>query len=132
MSLRNVYAQIVDTVIKNIIVIDNDDIARQLTNASFGTEALCIECNQYKVERGDFYVNGIFFKKDPENPGVPGEVIKRTNTAEEDAYEANQRSKMLEADLAAVAINTEYLMIVTGNADEAIVDEPAADSAEEV
>lgn len=114
MVLHPVYACVVGTQVKNVICVTSGDnyIAHQLAKASFGETAIAIECSQYPVTTGDFYVDGVFYKADPEDKTKAGAVIKRINTPDEDAYEANVKATEVSETVADLAVNTEYLMML--------------------
>ena len=110
MVIHRTFAQIVGTQIKNIIVIDDFFIAQQLTKASFGENSVAVDCSRYPVSVGDYFIDGVFYKADENDKTKQGEVVKRINTADEDAYEANAKATANQRTLADVLVNTEYLM----------------------
>lgn len=132
MMIHNLYACVVDNKIGNIIVISADDlyIATQLAKASFGETAFAVECTQYKVNKGDYYIDGVFYKADSEDPSKPGDVIYRTNTPDEDAYEANAKATSLEETVANINVNQEYLMELLDATDETAEDEESTEDSE--
>lgn len=79
MIVHQVFAQIFDGEIKNIIVCDNYEMANWLARASYGDEAFAVDCLQYPCEIGDKYRNGIFYQV---NDGIETE-IERILTVEE-------------------------------------------------
>ena len=117
MVIHRTFAQIVDTQIKNIIVIDDFFIAQQLTKASFGENSVAVDCSRYPVSVGDYFIDGVFYKADENDKTKQGEVVKRINTADEDAYEANAKATANQRTLADVVVNTEYLMALSEAAD---------------
>ena len=117
MVIHRTFAQIVDTQIKNIIVIDDFFIAQQLTKASFGENSVAVDCSRYPVSVGDYFIDGVFYKADKNDKTKQGEVVKRINTADEDAYEANAKATANQRTLADVVVNTEYLMALSEAAD---------------
>lgn len=74
---HQIFAQIYDTAIKNIIVCDNYELANQLARMIYGDSASAWECTQYPVSIGDKCINRVFYFKD----GVT--QVPRTPTAEE-------------------------------------------------
>jgi len=82
MIVHQVFAQIVDGDVKNIIVCDNYELANQLSRMIYGDHAMAWECTQYPVSIGDKFIDGVFYFKDGVTP------VPRMNTAEEDAAEA--------------------------------------------
>lgn len=131
MVLHPVYACVVGTQIKNVICVTTGDnyIAQQLAKASFGENALAIECSQYPVTTGDFYVDGVFYKADADDKTKPGKVVKRINTPDEDAYQANVKATEVAEQVADLAVNQEYLMMLA-DADTA-ADDAVADGSED-
>jgi hypothetical protein len=64
MIVHQVYAQICDKEIKNVIVCDNYDMANWLTRASYGERAFAVDCLQYSCQAKDKYRDGIFYRVD--------------------------------------------------------------------
>lgn len=64
MIVHQVFAQICDGEIKNIIVCDNYEMANWLTRASYGDDALAVDCLQYPCVIGDKYRDGVFYHVD--------------------------------------------------------------------
>ncbi len=62
MIVHQVFAQIFDGEIKNIIVCDNYEMANWLARGSYGNEAFAVDCLQYPCGIGDKYREGIFYK----------------------------------------------------------------------
>jgi hypothetical protein len=62
MIVHQVFAQIFEGEIKNIIVCDNYEMANWLTRASYGDDAFAVDCLQYPCEIGDRYHEGIFYR----------------------------------------------------------------------
>ena len=64
MIVHQVFAQIFDGEIKNIIVSDNYEIANILARAAYGNSAFAIDCLQYPCGSGDHYHDGKFWRVD--------------------------------------------------------------------
>lgn len=62
MIVHEVFAQICDGEVKNIIVCDNYPTADYLTKCVYGNEAFAVDCLQYACGIGDKYHNNQFFK----------------------------------------------------------------------
>jgi hypothetical protein len=118
MVVHQVFAHILDTKIKNVIVCDNYEIANQLARSTYGPTAIGVECTQYPCGIGDYFVDNTFYYRDKDDPEKVGEMVPRKNTAEEDAYEANAKSSSIMSDVANQAIEIEYLKAVAGIEDE--------------
>lgn len=61
MIVHQIFAQIYEEKVKNIIVCDNYEMANWLARASYGDEAFAVDCLQYPCEIGDKYHNGLFY-----------------------------------------------------------------------
>lgn len=66
MIVHEVFAQIVDGKVINIIVGDNYPTADHLTKCVFGSNAFVVDCLQYKCAIGDLYHDGNFWRVDEE------------------------------------------------------------------
>mgnify|MGYP003275721185 CR=1 FL=1 len=62
MVVHQVFAQIYEKEIKNIIVCDNYEMANWLTRASYGDNAFAVDCLQYPCAVGDKYHDGAFYR----------------------------------------------------------------------
>ncbi|MFT4107751.1 MAG: hypothetical protein QM657_18515 [Lacrimispora sp.] len=80
MIVHQVFAQIYDGEIKNIIVCDNYEMANWLTRASHGDEAFAVDCLQYPCGIGDRYHDGEFYRV---NKDGAEEAIQYIPTAEQ-------------------------------------------------
>ena len=135
MVVHQVFAHILDTQIKNVIVCDNYEVANQLARAIYGQNAIAVECTQYPCGIGDFYIDNSFHYRDKDDPNKVGDPVPRKNTAEEDAFEANSKATVLQDDVAANTVDIEYLKIITGaediTADEVVTEETTGGAASE-
>lgn len=59
--VHQVFAQIFNGEIKNIIVCDNYEMANWLARGSYGDEAFAVNCLQYSCGIGDRYHDGLFW-----------------------------------------------------------------------
>lgn len=64
MAIHQVFAQIFEEEIKNIIVCDNYEMANWLSRAAYGDTAFSVDCFQYPCQTGDRYRDGIFYRVD--------------------------------------------------------------------
>lgn len=62
MIVHQVFAQIHNGEVKNVIVCDNYELANWLARATYGLEAIAVDCLQYPCGPGDHYHNGVFYK----------------------------------------------------------------------
>ena len=135
MVVHQVFAHILDNKIKNVIVCDNYEVANQLARSIYGQNAIAVECTQYPCGIGDFYIDNSFHYRDKDDPNKVGDPVPRKNTAEEDAFEANSKTTVLQDDVAANTVDIEYLKIITGAedimADEVVTEETTEEAASE-
>lgn len=66
MIVHEIFAQVHNGVVQNIIVCDNYPTADHLTKCIYGSEAFAVDCLQYKCSVGDKYHDGCFWYVDPE------------------------------------------------------------------
>lgn len=100
MWCNQIFSQIKDDTIKNIIVADNYEMANYLAREIYGEGAFAVESTQYPTSIGDKYIGGVFYFKDGETR------IPRTNTAEEDVQIALQKAEKLQANLDYIAMES--------------------------
>nr|DAJ09692.1 MAG TPA: hypothetical protein [Caudoviricetes sp.] len=62
MVIHQVFAQIFEEEIKNIIVCDNYEMANWLSRTAYGDTAFSVDCLQYPCQAGDRYRDGVFYK----------------------------------------------------------------------
>lgn len=62
MIVHEVFAQICDGEVKNVIVCDNYPTADHLTKCIYGSEAFAVDCLQYACGIGDKYNDNQFFR----------------------------------------------------------------------
>ncbi|MBE7718823.1 hypothetical protein [Lacrimispora indolis] len=86
MVAHQVFAQICEGEIKNVIVCDNYEMANWLARASYGNNAFAIDCLQYPCGIGDKYHDGAFYHVG--NDGNETEV-KPVITAEQEVQALN-------------------------------------------
>lgn len=101
MIVHQIFAQISDEEIKNVIVCDNYELANYLARATYGEQAFAVDCLQYPCTIGDHYIEGRFFRDlSDENGNVTGEQqeILAVPTAEQQIQVMEQ--ELLHAQLA--------------------------------
>lgn len=103
MWCNQIFSQIKEKTIKNIIVADNYEIANQLARDIYGEGAIAVDSTQYPVSIGDIYKDGMFYFKDGVTP------VPRNKTGEEEAREAKAIAEQIQAnvDYIAMASNVE-------------------------
>ena len=62
MTAHNIYAQIHDNIVQNVIVCDNYEFANRLSRISYGDDAFAIDAAQWPVQNGDIYRDGLFYR----------------------------------------------------------------------
>ncbi|MDF2586631.1 MAG: hypothetical protein K0S41_472 [Anaerocolumna sp.] len=102
MIVHQVFAQIVDTEIRNIIVADNYELANQLSRMIYGDTGSALECTQYPVSIGDKCIDRVFYFKDGLTP------VPRKNTAEEDSLVAKTKVDYLVEHQSDVELDIDY------------------------
>lgn len=66
MIVHEIFAQIKDGIIQNIMVCENYSTADHLTKCIYGDDAFAVDCLQYKCGIGDTYHDGYFWHIDAE------------------------------------------------------------------
>lgn len=94
MIIHQVFAQISDGEIKNIIVCDDYNMANWLAKAQYGDKGFAVDCYNYPCKIGDRFNDGVFYDKETDN------IIRQLITSE-------TKLKTLSAKL-------EYLLMMTG------------------
>lgn len=64
MIVHQVFAQIFEGEVKNIMVCDNYELANSISRATYGDTAFAVDCLQYPCTLGDKYRNGRFYHTD--------------------------------------------------------------------
>ena len=79
MFYHQIYAQIVDTTVVNIIVARETEIANLVTRKQYGDEALAIECTYWDCAIGDTYRDGVFYDSEGDQRQYKGDEIENIN-----------------------------------------------------
>lgn len=93
MIVHEVFAQISDNTIKNIIVCSDYTLANYLAHATYGDSAFAVDCLQYPCQIGDKYINNQFYKEDGITP------IKYVPTQEQQVEQLNRENTDLQLAL---------------------------------
>ena len=72
MIVHQIFAEISEETVQNIMVCDNYEMANYISRCTYGEEAIAVECTQYPCNIGDKYHNSRFWKVD-EN-GIETEI----------------------------------------------------------
>lgn len=81
MIVHEIFAQILDDEIKNIIVCDNYELANFLARATYGESAFAVDCLQYQCVIGGKYRNGNFYNVNEDGTET---ILDRIPTPEEE------------------------------------------------
>lgn len=100
MIVHEVFAQIVNGTVENIIVCENYPTADHLTKCIYGNEAIAVDCLQYRCVIGDLYHDGAFWRID-EKTGeeVPLEYIPTQEQQIAALQEENEELTLAIADM---------------------------------
>lgn len=80
MVIHQIYAQIYEETVKNVIICENYEMANYLARATYGSEAFAADCIQYLCGIGDLYRDGTFMRTLEDGSS---EAIKYIPTAEQ-------------------------------------------------
>ena len=92
MNIYNVYAQIKENKVKNIMVCDNYELANNQTRLVYGDDAVAVNCTNYRVHIGYQYKDGSFLDD-------KGEIVEREKTFEEEILSITKKVDNLYAAL---------------------------------
>lgn len=108
MIVHQVFAQIFDETVQNVIVCDNYELANYLARAVYGETAFAVDCLQYQCQMGDKYIEGVFYHVDPETKEQT--VIQYMPTQEQQVYQLQSDKKRLEEELTStqIALTEQY------------------------
>ena len=62
MIVHQVFAQISEGTVQNVMVCENYELANYLTRCTYGDEAFAVDCLQYPCSIGDKYHDNKFYK----------------------------------------------------------------------
>lgn len=106
MIVHQVYAQILENEIKNVLVCENYELANWLARATYGDAAFAVDCLQYPCSIGDKYRDGIFFRV---NPNTGEEIVINPLPTQEqqvrDLQAENQELLLVVSDMIGGAYN---------------------------
>ena len=75
MWCNQVFSEINEGEVKNIIVCDNYEAANYLARCTYGDEAFAVDTTQYPLRIGDKYIDGRFFRLAVEEGGEEKEIF---------------------------------------------------------
>lgn len=105
MIVHQVYAQICNDEVKNVIVCDNYELANWLTRSSYGDGAFAVDCLQYPCGIGDKYHDQIFYRLTEDGNE---EVISFVPTAEQQIQTVNSQISHL-SKISGIGVETSTL-----------------------
>ena len=92
MIVHQVYAEIWQETVQNIMVCDNYELANYLARCSYGGEAFAVDCLQYPCRIGDRYIDGVFYHVNEDGEQVP---VKYVPTQEQQVEQlANENTEL--------------------------------------
>lgn len=83
MWCNQIFAQINDNKIQNIIVCDNYEMANYLARCTYGENAIAVDTTLYPVGIGDLYEDGKFYRITNEETDERVEIIRNPTEAEQ-------------------------------------------------
>ena len=92
MIVHQVFAQISEGTVQNIMVCADYELANYLTRCTYGDEAFAVDCLQYACAIGDGYRDGRFWHRDED--GAETEVPYIPTTEEEVSYLKNENEQL--------------------------------------
>lgn len=101
MIVHQVYAQIYDGKVQNVIVCDNYELANRLARACYGADAFSVDCQQYPCSPGDAYRDGIFYRR---NEDGTESVIEYVPTQEQKVAELEGQREADQAEITALQL----------------------------
>jgi len=78
MIVHQVFAQIFDEKVQNVIVCDNYEMANWITRASYGDTAFAVDCLCYPCQPGNGYRNNSFYRIDEDGTECAIEAVAST------------------------------------------------------
>lgn len=97
MIIHQVFAQIFEETVQNVIICDNYELANYLARATYGNTAFAVDCLQYPCQIGDKYIEGIFYHFDPETKAQT--EIQYIPTQEQQVQQLQSEKRILEEQL---------------------------------
>lgn len=61
MIVHQVFAEIVNGKVENIMVCEDYETANMIARATYGDDAIAVDCLQYPCQIGDKYINNAFY-----------------------------------------------------------------------
>lgn len=101
MMVHQVYAQICNETVQNVIVCDNYELANRLARACYGADAFSVDCLQYPCSPGDAYRDGIFYHKNEDGTEA---VIEYVPTQEQQVQRLEGQREADQAEITALQL----------------------------
>lgn len=100
MIVHQVFAQIFDEEVKNVIVCENYELANYIAKATYGGTAFAVDCLQYPCAIGDRYHNNAFYKVDSETQKeIPVNYVPTQEQQVQDLKAGNEELMLVMADM---------------------------------
>ena len=99
MIVHQVFAEIWQETVQNIMVCDNYEMANYIARCSYGEDAFAVDCLQYPCSIGDKYLDGAFFHVKEDGSLRP---VKYIPTQEQQVQELERQ--LVSAQLALVEV----------------------------
>jgi hypothetical protein len=104
MWCNQIFSLISDSIVQNIIVCDNYELANEVARIQYGNEAYAVDTTHYPLSIGFKHIDGFFYEED----GIT-EVFKNP-TADEDAKAARDMVNYLEIRQTETELDIDYRM----------------------
>lgn len=84
MIYHQIFAEIQNEEVKNIIVCKDYMVANQLAQKTYGKDAIAVDCTFYDCAIGDTYKNNTFYDSDGNERKYWGNEIENINTLQQE------------------------------------------------
>lgn len=89
MFYHQVYAQISDTRVMNIVVCTDFEMANLIAKKIYGNDAIAVDCTYWACAIGDKYENGAFYDKDGNEREYKGSEAENISKLKQQVNEDN-------------------------------------------
>ena len=97
MIVHQIFAQIYNETVQNLIICQDYEMANYLARAVYGDNAFAVNCLQYPCKLGDKYIEGVFYHVDPETKEKT--VIQYVPTQEQQVQQLQSDKEILVEEL---------------------------------
>lgn len=99
MIVHQVFAQIFECDVKNVMVCDNYELANWISRATYGETAFAVDCLQYPCAIGDKYHDGQFWKVNDTGQEIPISYVPTQEQQVQQILTENEELTMVMADV---------------------------------